>query len=530
MSLIKLSLACFVAAVCLAGQAAAQSADFAAMVNQLPADANSVFLINGSALRDAPPAVMEKWKSSYAAANNASPLALPEGIRYAAMATEFDLQHMQPLQQAVVLALEQTVTADSIGRARKGVVDRIGDNDIVWIEDACVFVNSDKQVTVVSPLNRQSAARWLGNARSRNDSVLSPYLNEVASSFVNGQPQIVMAVDLSNFFAEAIVSRAVERSGMFEESSYEDITRILTSIRGVTIESELVYETCAISLDFGENIEELKPHAGEFIDKALAAAGAKLGDPADWKLETFDTRILLSGKLTPSIMQRIFSLNTLGGVAGEAALSLEDTSASEPAQPAGDAGAAAEPSRPSAKDRLAESRLKREIRANQRYFKQITDMLNDLSQGHATNTLNDDALWISNYVRALTAAPTRSVDPILTEHAKYVARSLENVVGTLHMTADRIVEQQIDNTVTAGGDIEVTAIPTRRYNFGGHIRHRYAPMYRRDLHVGSAQENFAIQDREISRANSTASSILGDVYARHEEVRQQLSQKYGVEF
>lgn len=96
---------------CFAGPAAMAQDDFSGMINHLPAESNSVFLINAKALGDAPPAVMEKWETSYSAANDSSPLALPEGVQFVAMSTEFDIQHMSPLKQAVVLALEKSVTA-----------------------------------------------------------------------------------------------------------------------------------------------------------------------------------------------------------------------------------------------------------------------------------------------------------------------------------------------------------------------------------------------------------------------------------
>ncbi|MCP4080742.1 MAG: hypothetical protein GY819_08365 [Planctomycetaceae bacterium] len=496
------------------------------MIQRLPAESNSVFLINGKAVRDAPPAVMEKWKTTYSAANSASPMALPEGVQYAVSGTEFDIQHMAPLKQVVVLELKDDVSADAIAKARNGVVDQIGDTKIVWINEACVFVDSKNMVTVVSPMNRQSAARWLN--RRDSASALSPYLNEVADRFGKSKPQITFAVDLSNFFGQSIVRRAVEQSGIFDKSDYDQITKIITSIRGVTIESELVYETCAISIDFAEEISALKPHAEQFVSSALKAAGANLGNLDDWQIDVYKNRISLTGKLTPSIMQRIFSLNTLGGVAGKSGLT--DTG-----QPPASATAEAPKAKPerahlTATERLAASKRQREIKANQKYFNQITEMLNDLSQGHSTNTLNDNALWISNYVRRLQVTPTMNLDPELVQHGKYVARSLENVVGTLHMTNDRIVDQQIDNTIRPDGDLNVTAIPTRRYNYGGHVRYRYAPMYSRNYHIGSAQENFAIEDREIGRANSDASQVMSQVYADHERVRQDLTEKYGVPF
>ena len=527
--LLSLVLACLGSTV---GSVVAQD-DWAGLLKHLPADSNSVFLINGKALKEAPPAVMEKWQTAYSASHTGSPLALPEGVTYVAMSTEFELQHMSPLSQVVVLQLETAVTAEAIAKARDGVVDQIDQQTLVWIRDACVFVDSEKQVTVVSPLNRQSAARWLRNAQAENSPSLSPYLSEVATAFPGSDPQIVMAVDLSNLFSQAVVRSAVERATFFEGGDFNELTRVLTSVRGVTIESEMVFESCAISIDFGEDIDALKPYARDFVNKALSVAGAKLGDPDSWKLDVFKKRILLTGKLTPSIMQRIFSLNTLGGVAGQGRLAAGETDAAANPQDNEQTGAgddsAQSSTRPSAKDRLAQSKLKREIRANQRYFKKITDMLEDLGQGHSTNTLNDDALWISNYVRALESLPVQGIDPMLLKHGKYVSRSLESIVGTLHMTGSRIVEQQRGNF--GMDDVEVTAVPTNRTNYGGHVRYRYAPMFSGYINPGSrTQEDFAIQDREIGQANATASDILGQVYQDHENVRQALSQKYGVEF
>jgi len=501
--------------------------ELAKMIQRLPAESNSVFLINGMELRNAPPAVTQKWKDTYASATSSSPLALPEGLDYAVSGTEFDIQHMAPIKQVVVLELEQNVTADAIAKARNGIVDKIGDQAIVWINEACVFIDSKSMVTVVSPLNRQSAARWL-NRKLPETSALSPYLEEVAERFGKSKPQITFAVDLSNFFSQSMVRRAVEQSGIFEQADYDQVAKVITSVRGVTIESELVYETCALSIDFGEDISVIKPHAEAFVGSALKAAGAKLGDLDAWKIDVYKNRISMTGKLTPSIMRRIFSLNTLGSVAGKTGL----TDAGQATEASNPPAVETEPKAPrmTSSERLAASRRKREIRVNQRYFNQITDMLNDLSQGHSTNTLNDDALWISNYVRQLEVVPSQGIDPILAQHGKFVARSLENVVGTLHMTNSRIAEQVAGDRWSPGSDVEVTAIPTRRINYGGHVRYRYAPMFSRNFHTGSAQEDFAIEDREIGMANAKASDAMSQLYADHERVRQELTKKYGVQF
>ena len=217
-----------------------QQATIEDLVKQLPADSNSLFLINGKALSDAPPAVMEKWTNNYAAANNSSPLSLPEGVQFVAMSTEFDVQHMAPLQQAVALALNKPVDAATIADVREGVVDKINGVDVVWVKDACVFVNSTNQVTVVSPLNHQSAARWLKRATAATGSSLSQYLNETAQAFVGSESQVVMAIDLSNVFSESAVRGAVERSRIFSKASHDSVTKLITSIRGVTIQCGLV--------------------------------------------------------------------------------------------------------------------------------------------------------------------------------------------------------------------------------------------------------------------------------------------------
>ena len=293
------------------------------------------------------------------------------------------------------------------------------------------------------------------------------------------------------------------------------------------------YETCSIALDFGENIDPLKPHAADFVEAALKGAGANFGNFSQWKMELGEKQIRLSGKLTPSIMNRIFSLNTLAVVTGQSGLSVTETDSTDvqvdPPVETQAGNTQRETSRPSAKERLAQNKLKRQAKNSLRYFKSINDMLSDIGIGNASNTLTDDALWVSNYSRTILSASTSSVDPELVQYGNYVARQLDNIVANLHNTQGRIVRQQLD-MVGGVGDVEVTAIPTRRYNYGGHISHRYAPMYRRNVHVGSAQENIEIEDYEIDRTNNIANGILNQIAQEHQRVRQDMIQKYGIQF
>ena len=82
--------------------------------------------------------------------------------------------------------------------------------DLIWLENACILATGEKQLTVVSPLNRQSAARWLRRMKSQQKAELSPYLAAVAATAADAE--VTVAIDLENVFRPG-------RSGLRQSSA-----------------------------------------------------------------------------------------------------------------------------------------------------------------------------------------------------------------------------------------------------------------------------------------------------------------------
>lgn len=485
--------------------------DLDALLRQVPPTANGLLLVDATALRQD----SQLWQGAAWSSGNGK-LGLPPSAELVVMAAEFDLQHMAPLEQMAALQLSSDINLPRAARELKGYTDRIGQTPVVWLEQGCLLVLEPRQATLVSPLNRQSAARWLRRAASTESSQMSSFLTEASQPFAAGTSQLVLALDLADMLDPAAVDAAVAANPLFETVNREAASSALKSLRGLSLQANLQTSQCRISFAFGETPDALRPVAKQLIRRWLTSVGAGIEGLENWELSGEGLNVDLLGPLDAGLVRRLLSLHSLAS-SNRDAVAAEPEPTTPPSDPAADAAAAEE--------QRAQRERERTVRRSQSYFQQIDEKLRDLQLTGDNLSFDQATLWVNNYSRLIAALPTNGVDPELVAYGQSVSRGLENMLAELNRAQSRALQELTQRPET--GRTRVTAVPTDRINYGGHVRYRYAPVISQDLYLGNNENAYRDQ---VNQGNDKARQILAEMMQQHEAMRKKMSDRYETAF
>lgn len=503
-------------------------ADLNDLLKQVPSSANSIVLINASAIAANASGESRDQIKEHLEAAKAWPLVSAWKPQQIVIASELDIQHMAPTWGMAAIAFAEKPDIEEIAKKANGIVDHLAGHDVIWLEQACILVTGEKQLTIVSPLNRQSAANWLRRMKRQDSIALSPYLADVAKSFESGDSEIIVALDLENVFSPTQISTAISNSPLFKKIKTNP-TDLISSIRGLTIHCQVdANQDSSISFDFGKPIASIEPIARELMIGSLTKAGAMLGEFDRWKSEDSGNRISMHGKLSASGLRRILGISSISSIMAHA----ETAAPSQPAvKPDTEQAEAADPADQAKRDATANRYEQARIRnATKSYFQKVQTALNDVFDNQDQNSLDQAALWVNNSASAINRLSTRDVDPELVKYGRYAANSLSDIVGQLHQS-DMTRRNRQQAVVPRLGNTEVTAVPYRRINYGGNVRYRYAPMVTTQLDLGAGlEERRTIRAEEVGNANQLAWSIKTEIDQESTSIRQYLTKKYGIEF
>jgi hypothetical protein len=184
-------------------------ADFPELLKQVPGSANAMIVIKSKEIATKATSANQREIGTVLKSARIWPAIKGWNPERVLIAAEMDIQHMEPLWEMAAVEFEQKTDLNMLAENTGGVNDSLLGVDVVWLENACLLAMGDKQLTLVSPLNRQSATRWLRRIKRQTSIELSPFLAKIAGAAASGSAQITLAVDLENIFAPAQVSQLV---------------------------------------------------------------------------------------------------------------------------------------------------------------------------------------------------------------------------------------------------------------------------------------------------------------------------------
>ncbi len=495
------------------------SADFAELLKQIPDGANALIMIKTAGIEQKASRDNQRAIHNFAEAARFWPAIKSWEPQRLVIAAEMDIQLMSPQWQMACIEFALPPDLERLAKSTNGVADNLLGYDVIWLETACILASGKNQLTLVTPLNRQSATRWLRRIQTQNSIELSPFLAEVAETAAADSTDITLALDLENVFPPPQVAEAVKKNPLFEKIK-SDPTKILCSLRGLVIQCQVdAKQLSTIKLEFGEPVDSFAPIAKSLIVRALANAGAVPGDLGGWTGEAAGTELTLSGSLPASALKRLLSITSIGATVANADSAAIEQPATEPAETSDDGKAAAE-----------EFAKLKTVRATKKYFSTVTGIVSEIENEFDRKSMDQNALWLNNYAQKIESLSSREVDSDMVAYGQYVSQALKSMVGNFSQALDQTrVDMRYATPVFGGTTVSNVPIPT--YSWGGHRRLEYAPMVTHELNLGYArQERNAIRESGRAQANEAARQILTNIDDATTQIRQAMSTKYNESF
>lgn len=482
---------------------------FSALAKFLPDDANAVIVVNASAMYASPIGQRDDWKTKYSDHFEAAPLILPPSAERCVLAAELDLATLRPEWQTAAMELTIDPSPADIARKRGGRNDALAGKEVTWLGDKlCILKFGPRMFGVITPTNRQEAARWAEDIKEQRTGRLSPYLAQSINYADSAGTDVVLAVDLADSFTEAHIRSQLEGIEPLKGINPDQAAAILASIQGVKLGVKVTDKLVGrLQLDFAKEVGPLAAVAKPLILKIVAEAGAMLPEFADWTAETGTNSLALQGPLTDDGMRRIFSLLALNAGAIESRDPTPEQATTATASP-------------------DEAKKVMGI-ASQRYFRGVSKYVDDIQRLSRAASLDQAIMWIENYGRQIALLPTRNVDPELIQYGQYVSQTFYAIVDQASGALNQAEAAQTP-VVT---NYQIGFLPTARtVNWGGNFQRMYAPYGNANIDVQQTDKNIQQSQEQVDAAIKQAKTTLVQLISDQKTVQSKLSERYGLKF
>lgn len=384
----------------------ATAADFAALANRVPGEANVIVLVDLEKILAAPLAQKEGWAAKVSDAYADGPLLTPPGTKKLALAALLDPTTMHTVWEVGVIELGTPIPVESIARTEHGLIDRIADKPAVWSPVNAYFVQLDGNLLgTVAPANRQFASRWIRKKNTLEGAFASDYLRSAVRS-AGANAQFVIAIDLEDAASAARAALRIQ-AGEFEslkarKADAQTLAAIVGGLKGLTLTATVGDAiTGSAAVQFSSDPTPLVEVAQALVQEVMNEAGARVADLAQWKVRADRNALVFEGPLSNDGLRRLFSIcNPPSPIAAPAA-----------AAPAQDGGGRA----PAAGDAA---------RASQDYFRAVRKIVERLEKSIDEASLADAAAWFSRDARRIDRLPVDDVDPDLVAWGHLVSGTL----------------------------------------------------------------------------------------------------------
>lgn len=479
-------------------------AQFDRLLNYVPADANTVTVLNLDKILDSAHGMKKHWKDKLAEKSADRPLALPAKTTRAVLASRIDLEYMKPIWELAILELKDVPSMKEIAKAEGGTVEEIaGMPSVRTSRDAYVIRLSRDTFAVITPADRQKVTRWLRKALKRTKPAISPFLNKRTAVADSGGTEIIMAMDLADVTVPSTVRKKLGSFDTLTDQTvnFGQLAEALASIRGVAIGVRIGDKPFGqLIVDFEEDVSSMTPFAKPLVLEILANQGAMIEDFTEWKGDVSGNTFSLKGDMSDLALRQLFMLI-------------------EPPTPDMKAEDNATPASPGDTASV--------IKATQDHFNAVQGCLKDLKiDKRKMKTWGQLAMWMEKYAGRINKLPLLNVDPDMLDYGQKVSYDLRGAANALQgMGIKSAVEQkQIDSTNPSG----VSAYGARYGGRYGYAR-GYGGGFGFTVNDNRAQKRAARYETRAEGINA-ARDIINGIKNGTVEIRRQMTDRYKVEF
>jgi hypothetical protein len=420
---------------------------------------------------------------------------------------------MQPIWEVALANVSKEVSIPQFAQLRGGSVDVVaGESAVALPDDTYAIKFGPTVVGAMKPANRQSVGRWIESSRDANRRPLTPYLEEAVGYVQDIGTPIIIALDLENAVAPALIrARAGEMKCLEGKSvDLDKLSQALASVRGVTLGITLVEKRYGgLKIDFAEDVSMTAEFAKPLLLEALANQGAMIDEFNDWTVTVTGNQIALKGVLEPNGMRRILSL-------------LEPPHSPDYTPPAKSSSG-------------TDPEVLTVAMASQEYFKTIETLLEDLKGKRKSTefvTWGQVGLWFERYAKKIDNLQILNVDNELLDYGVFVSDSLRQSETAMKGIGAKSGYRKTQLPNVSGGG---TYYGGYGYGYG------YGPAPRAGAAaatVNAAHANLAyrgqaeaqIRTQERIAGNANAHFIMQGVDQATSAIRRSMTQKYKMEF
>lgn len=466
---------------------AAAQAQFSRDAKWVPDQANSLILVNADRVFQSGLANQEKWSPEQAFQRGMT--IVPPGVGKAMFASHFDYVMMEPVWTTGVFEVADADArlTQAAERWESTVEDFMGRKSATLRGDLFGVVLDSGVIGVMAPGNRQSAARWVGDADAGRTRV-SPYLAD-AIKFADQNAEAILAFDLANAFSVGEARAALLQQEGLTGPEIAALSQAAGRLKGLTLGITVRDKSFgAIKIDFQDGTTDLDKLKKRVILGLLSSNGMMVDDFNDWDVAVQGSSVTFSGWLTAT------GLRTVGMLVN---------------QPVRLQFSGGKPPQGSAE--LNTAQITREfVDTLELYFRDLEQFIVE----RRSSAPRAYSLWFDKYANKIDSMSITGVDPAVVEFAAGMAREFRNVALILTRSQGKIDTRTIS-------DVDYSGAYVGGAGWGPGFGYRSANVSR------NAASRKLAKTEESAAAAAAAKEVMQDLRNQFGDLRRDIQSRFG---
>jgi hypothetical protein len=409
--------------LCIAIGATCLAADSAVELSRLlPGDANTVSVVRVARILESERAKSEGWSETADERFLTGASRIPPWVNTLVIGSLVRPELHEQVWSTGLIDLPPIVTMERIARREESRVEKLaGLRSVRGQRNAFLIEIKPRTLGVRTPAVRQEAARWARSAADGKTGILSEYLQAA----LRHSADIVHAVDLTDTSDVRGVKRYLEDHGLVPQDvvARVDLPRLLSSLRGVSFFVTIEKSTSAkVVLNFGEDATKSAKDIANIFRHVMDDMHMPLDEFESAEVTAQSKTVTLSMELSDESLRRVLSLITA------------------PAPPHGvdNEALSTEPTLPN----QSVTRVDNELAASQRYYRSVTQVIDDIDRVNTAGKSSRSATWLDNFARRIDHLPTAGVERELLGFGRRVSERIRALAASLRGQGVQVNSEQ----------------------------------------------------------------------------------------
>jgi hypothetical protein len=383
---------------------AAHADELADLLKRVPAEMNTVAVINVRAINQSPRAMKENWRSTHETEYLAGAIAVPPWVPVVVIAADLHPGALAHGRSLALVPVDNSVNSETLAKRENGVVQPMADRAVALSPTrGYMGVPAAGILGISSTLPRQDYARWFRWAQKPDKTVMSPYLQEAVAAHKDAH--VLIASDLGDLIDPTSARLALEQGGT-TGARLDTLVRVLTGVRGLVFTAQIGGPTKAtVRVEFATPMADFVDAFHAAWPKAMEAAGFEVPELKSAQPKADGKAVVLTAELSDTSLRRVLSLVR---APGDAVQSPDGADVRKPTDSAG-------------------------LAASLRYYRAVNRALDDLAaQGGAkSKDYARSAMFFDTYADKIQKLSIRDVDPALVQYGHSAEAKLRAMAGSL---------------------------------------------------------------------------------------------------